>query len=424
MTRAMGLLMALTVTGCEPARNWAVRMFSNEYEARDAGGGQRDGALSPIYDGADAERARIPVRLRPVADGFTAITDVQFPPGASDRMVVLEKGGKAWVMRAGAEGYGDRALLMDVNVEVASEQGLLGLAFHPGFAENGRFYVNYVAKKPDGDCTEIAEWTVADPSAEIWTTAPSRTILSVRQPYANHNAGQVIFGPDGMLYVGFGDGGWRDDPHAHGQNRRSFLGAMLRLDVDHPTDTRGYAIPADNPFIQDATYAPEAWAIGLRNPWRYSFDTNGRMIVADVGQNTYEEVDVVTAGDNLGWSVREGRHCFPPSVDGCPVPGEDGIVDPIYEYPHAEGTSITGGYVVTHPQDAALNGKYVFGDFTSGRIWALELPEEKKANPDVALVHSLGRFGMLISTFGRDADGRVYVADYQSGLVYRIEGSG
>ena len=143
------------------------------------------------------------------------------------------------------------------------------------------------------------------------------------------------------------------------------------------------------------------------------------MIVADVGQNAYEEVDIVTAGANLGWNVREGRHCFPPSASRCPQPGADRIVDPIYEYPHSEGTSITGGYVAA---GGALNGKYVFGDFTSGRIWALDLPEETRPDPAVAPVHTLGRFGVLISTFGRDSDGRVYVGDYQGGKVYRIEG--
>lgn len=422
--RWIGGMVWLTLSGCEALQRAAVSLFSSPYEAREARAADVDGTLKPVFDGADASRPRLAAQLSPVASGFSAITDVQFPPGDANRMVVLEKGGKVWALQRDGSRYAQKTLLLDVDVVVASEQGLLGMAFHPEFQDNGRIFLHYVVGRAGGDYSEVAEWTIADPNAATWSATPSKTILTLLQPYANHNAGQVIFGPDGMLYVGFGDGGWRDDPHQHGQNSKSWLGSMLRIDVDRSAGEKHYAIPADNPFRENASYAPETWATGLRNPWRYSFDGQGRMIVADVGQNTYEEVDIVTAGANLGWNVREGRHCFPPSESVCPTPGEDGIVDPIYEYPHAEGTSITGGYVVQSVGDGPLNGKYVFGDFTSGRIWALELPAETRADPPMAPVMGLGRFGVLISTFGRDADGHVYVADYQKGTVYRIEAGG
>ena len=423
MRAVVVLVMAAGLTGCESVRDLAVKMLDDGYEVQEIGTAQAGTGPAAVFDGIDRDRERINVRLREVASGFAAPTDIQFPPGDSERMIVLEKGGKGHLLKRQPDGgFGAGQVFLDVDVLVASEQGLLGAAFHPRFAENGKLYLNYVAERADGAYTVIAEWTVAEPAAASWTAALSRVVLRARQPYANHNAGQLAFGPDGMLYIGLGDGGFRNDPHEHGQDRKTWLGAMLRVDVDRKDPGKEYAVPPDNPFVSDSAYQPEIWATGLRNPWRYSFDERGRLLVADVGQDLWEEIDLVSAGDNLGWNRREGQHCFPEGAD-CPAPKPGGLVDPIHEYNHeGAGTSVTGGYVATAADYGAIKGRYVFGDFTSGRLWALDLPAQASAAPDPAPVYALGRWGMLISTFGRDAAGHVYVADYSGGGIYRIEG--
>ena len=343
------------------------------------------------------------IRLEPVAQGFAQVTDIQFPPGSSTEMVVLQKPGTAWVQPLGS---GERRKLFALDVATASEMGLLGLAFHPKFPADARVFVNYVVKGP---VSRIAELTL-DPAA--WTMKSERILLTVEQPYVNHKAGQVAFGPDGFLYIGWGDGGSGGDPHGHGQDLTTMLGSMLRIDVDRRDGNRAYGIPADNPFLGQKDVPPETWAYGLRNPWRFSFDPKGRMVVADVGQNKYEEIDLVAAGDNLGWNIREGKHCYQPPT-GCRT---EGLVDPIFEYGRDEGISVTGGYVATATDVPAIANKYVFGDFGSGNIWALTLPEAR-SDAEATL---LGQWEVQISTFGRDGQGRVYVGDFGSGTIYRI----
>ena len=344
-----------------------------------------------------------PIRLEPVAQGFAQVTDIQFPPGSSTEMVVLQKTGTAWVQTLGASG---RRKFFTLDVETGSEMGLLGLAFHPKFPDDPRVFVNYVVKGP---VSRIAELTI-DPAA--WTMKSERILLTVEQPYGNHKAGQVAFGPDGFLYIGWGDGGSGGDPHGNGQDLTTMLGSMLRIDVDRKDGDRPYGIPADNPFVGQKDVPPETWAYGLRNPWRFSFDPKGRMVVADVGQNKYEEIDLVAAGDNLGWNIREAKHCFEPPK-GCRT---EGLVDPIFEYGRDEGISVTGGYVATATDVPAIADKYVFGDFGSGQIWALTLPQTRQ-DAEATL---LGKWDVQISTFGRDAQGRVYVGDYGGGTIYRI----
>jgi len=301
----------------------------------------------------------------------------------------------------------------EVDVVTVSEQGLLGLAFHPKFAENGKFYLNYTPSGVRTEVTRIAEWVA--PGGDLSATpVETRVILEQEQPYQNHNAGQIAFGPDGLLYIGFGDGGLRADPLSAGQDGNNWLGAMLRVDVDSPADGKEYGIPADNPGLSKPDWKPEVWAIGLRNPWRYSFAPDGRLVVADVGQNLYEEVTILPAGGNAGWSRREAGHCFPPS-SSC---DKGDLVDPIHEYPRGAGTSITGGYVSTGDAVPALKGKYVFADFTSGRVWALDLPATTEGS---ATVHALGKWPALISTFGRDGAGDLYMGDYGKGAVYKLK---
>ena len=407
------ILSLLSLLGCESFRAAVVSVYPQDYEAEAVGVAHAGTGPVAVFDGADAERDRLNIRLRVVAEDFVNPVDIQFPPGESQRMVVLEKSGSAYLLSG--EGFSDRHRFLSIDVLTASEQGLLGLAFHPKFADNGRFFTNATVEHAEGEVTRITEWKVV-PGAEKWSPEEVREIFTVRQPYANHNAGQLAFGPDGMLYIGLGDGGWRDDPEGHGQNGKTLLGSMLRLDVDSGAP---YAIPSDNPFLGSDDVADEAWAIGLRNPWRYSFDPAGRLIVADVGQNAFEEVHIVSRGDNLGWARWEGRSCFPPDTQDCSA---EGMTAPIYTYPRSEGVSITGGYVVTDSAAGGLTGKYVFGDFASGRLWALDLPASVQEGDPEAKVYALGRWGVLLSTFGQDGQGRVFLADYGSGDILQIEG--
>lgn len=414
MNRRLSALGLIGAVACTDVRALIIDHYPTGYgETLDAPLAER---MVGRFDGNDAARTQLPVALAPVVRGLTEPTDVQFPPNRSDVVVVLEKGGKARVFDV-AMGR-ELGRLLDLDVQTRSEQGLLGLAFHPAFGPTGgHVFTHEIVKKGGGEVSRISRWTVRIQD-DSWSSADEQTVLEVPQPYANHNAGQVQFGPDGMLYVGFGDGGWRDDPHGNGQDPTSFLGAMLRLDVDHAPAGEGYAIPKDNPYLGQGDVPDEVWATGLRNPWRFSFAPDGRMVVADVGQNLWEEVDIVSEGDNLGWARREGRHCFPPD-QACGDPAASGFVEPIWEYGRDDGQSITGGYVYTGAAMPALEGRYIVGDFLSGRVWAVGLPRDVAGAP-LEKATALGRFDVLISSFGRDAAGEVYMADYKSGSLFRL----
>lgn len=397
------------VFSCSDIRHTLVPVFSPEYEPAEKAAANQ---LHPDFDGNDASRARIDVALTLIETGFIQTTDLQFVPNDPSLLIVLEKAGIAKWFDLETKKSG---VLFQIAVLDVSEQGLLGLAFHPKFLENGRMYFNYTPTSNNKEVTRVAEWTVP-PGSDLRTVKPveKRTIIEIVQPYQNHNAGQLAFGPDGYLYFGLGDGGWADDPHNHGQDLATALGSMFRIDVDKAEGSKQYAVPADNPFIGREGILPETWAYGLRNPWRYSFAPDGRLVVADVGQDLFEEIDLVDKGANLGWKIREARHCFDPK-EGCKT---EGLVDPIFEYGREDGGSVTGGFVALADSVPAIKGKYVFGDFLSGRLWALDLPE--KAGAD-AKVYALGRWPILPSTFGRDAEGRLYVADYPSMNIYRID---
>ena len=396
---------------CLSVRHSIVNLMTPEYEPP----GKPDDPFQPLFVGPDADRDKLEVALVPVAERVIQATDLQFVPGDPQLMIALEKAGRAlWFdLSSGKQG-----LLFETAVVDDSEQGLLGLAFHPSFAGNGRLFVNATEAVGGKDHTVVSEWTVPA-GVDLRTAKPQRgeTLLEVFQPYPNHNAGQLAFGPDGKLYVGLGDGGWKDDPHDNGQNPATLLGSMLRLDVDDRAAGKAYGVPSDNPWVATDGHRPEAWAIGLRNPWRYCFDARGRLIVADVGQDAFEEVTMLYSGANAGWRVREADHCFQPSTDCL----SGGMVAPIYEYGRDDGGSITGGYVARGGHVPALDGKYVFADFLSGAFWAIDLPEEVSDNPPKSKVWALGKWPMLPSTFGQDEAGRVYVAGYRSGKVFRLE---
>jgi glucose/arabinose dehydrogenase len=298
-----------------------------------------------------------------------------------------------------------------------NERGLLGLAFHPAFRSNGKFYVNYT-RKPDG-ATVVDEYRVTT-NKNVVSTSTRRQVLVIAQPYANHNGGGMAFGPDGYLYIGMGDGGSGGDPQQRAQNLNSLLGKMLRIDVNGTSPGRAYRIPSTNPYV-GRSGLDEIWSNGLRNPWRWSFDRlTGDLWIGDVGQGTWEEVDRSTAasgrgrGLNYGWDVLEGRHCFEPA-SGCSTSGK---TMPMVEYAHASSgganCSITGGYVYRGVRFPLLRGGYVFGDYCSGRIWAVDA-----AGPAQATATLLPISAPNIVSFGQDEDGELYVVS-QNGTINQI----
>jgi glucose/arabinose dehydrogenase len=394
------MLALLSLLACDSARRGVIELLDSPYSPQLA-----SETLEPTWSARDLERERLDVNLIPIAEGLEQPTDFRFYDGV---LLVTEKTGK---LRWFDPADGTSGTLLDLDVLTVSEQGLLGLELHPDFADNGRLFVNYTPAVKGGDISRVESWVLSSPrEIKVASAQQERVILEVDQPYQNHNAGALAFGPDGMLYVGWGDGGFRFDHLEQGQDRSSFLGSMLRIDVDGAAP---YEVPPDNPFVGEEGVKPELWAWGLRNPWRYSFAPDGRLVVADVGQDRYEEVSIVGKGDNLGWKVREALHCFEPE-EGCP---EEGFVDPVYEYGRDDGQSITGGFVYTGERLPQLSGRYVFGDFISGRIWAIALPKQGAAGAALAL----GQWPVLISSFGRDGDGELYLADYGRGAIFRID---
>jgi glucose/arabinose dehydrogenase len=320
----------------------------------------------------------------------------------------VEKKGLIWSF-PNQEPVSGASLFADISGRVESgplEAGLLGLAFHPAFAVNGTVFLSYTHRAGDRLVSRISEFgtlggaTILDPDSE-------RIVLEVDQPFNNHNGGHLAFGPEGYLYIGFGDGGLGGDPLDHGQNTDSVLGSLLRIDVDAAIP---YGIPEDNPFVIGGG-RPEIHAWGFRNPWRFSFDRGtGELWVADVGQEDWEEVNKVEAGKNYGWNIKEGSHCF--KTDPCDGPD---LEDPIAEYDHKEGRSITGGFVYRGTALSFLSGVYVFGDFVSGKIWGLSFAGEGVAERQL-LVDS----GLSISSFGEGHNGDLYILDFETGGIFRL----
>jgi len=294
-------------------------------------------------------------------------------------------------------------------VSCCNERGLLGLAFHPHYAANGLFFIDYTA--PNGDVT-IARYSVLASDSNRADVASGSAILTIsHSEFANHNGGQMQFGPDGYLYIGVGDGGSGGDPHDHGQDLGQLLGKLLRIDVDRPP----YAIPSTNPFASRPGARGEIWAYGLRNPWRFSFDREtGDLWIADVGQDKYEEVDLQPAssagGQDYGWRLMEATHCYNPSTN-CPTVS---LTMPILEYSHSFGCSITGGYRYRGARFPRLRGIYFYGDYCSGTIWGAT-----QAN-GAWTSRTMLSTSLAISTFGEDASGELYVADIAGGVLYQV----
>ena len=350
-----------------------------------------------------------------VQEAFPGITfnrplDLQNAGDGSGRLFVVEQGGRIYVF--GNSPAADTGLFLDISDRVddsGNEKGLLGLAFHPAFKDNGSFFVNYT----DRNNTVISRFTVDPDNPDSADPSSEEVLLTFSQPYSNHNGGQLTFGPrDGYLYIATGDGGSGGDPQGNGQNRETLLGKILRMDVDSKDSGLNYAIPPDNPFTGNTEgYREEIYAYGLRNPWRFSFDPlTNRLWAADVGQDTVEEIDLIEKGGNYGWNIMEGSLCFNPPA-GC---DPKGLELPVYEYEHPLGDSITGGYVYRGEELPMLQGAYIYGDFVSGLIWGLWY-EEGKGNRNFTLAET----GLNISSFGIDEDNELYLTAFD-GKIYRL----
>jgi glucose/arabinose dehydrogenase len=341
-----------------------------------------------------SEGLQLPVHIAHAGDG-------------SGRMFVVEQGGRVQLLQAGAP---QSPPFLDIasRVSCCGERGLLSMAFPPAFASKGYFYVNYTNTVGD---TAIARYRLgtsphlADPTSE-------EIILTVRQPFANHNGGQLAFGPDGFLYIGMGDGGSGGDPQNNAQNPASLLGKLLRIDVE--SGGAPYAVPVSNPFVNTPSVRPEIWALGLRNPWRFSFDRQtGDLYIGDVGQNAYEEVNFQPAtsagGENYGWNLMEGTHCF--RSETC---NQAGLTLLVAEYTHAQGCSVTGGMVYRGRRFPRLQGIYFYADYCSGRVWGLR--HDGSAWQNAVLLET----PYTITSFGEDEEGELYLTDYAAGDIYRL----
>lgn len=351
------------------------------------------------------------VQVVEIAQGFSFPLYVTHAGDGSGRIFVLEQPGKIWIIQDGvrlSEPFLDLAPIVSQDVlSRYSERGLLGIAFHPNYAENGEFFVNYTDRQ---GTTQIARYRVSDDPNRADPNS-GEILLSIPQPFPNHNGGHMDFGPDGYLYISVGDGGAAGDPLQAGQDRTTLLGTLIRIDVDN-TDGAPYGIPEDNPFVGHDRFLPEIWAWGLRNVWRFSFDREtGDVYIADVGQNVWEEVNFQPAdspgGENYGWNIFEASH---PYSMGTP-PAD--MVYPIAEYRHTDGNcSVTGGYVYRGELLPDLVGAYFFGDFCTGQIWATyrDLNGEWQTNTFINIRRQ-------ISSFGEDEQGELYVVDYRGAIL-------
>jgi glucose/arabinose dehydrogenase len=369
------------------------------------GGG--DSQVSAVSPSVSPQIALVPKYV-----GLSSPVGVTHAGDNTGKLYVVEQAGR---IRLIDNGTLLPAAFLDISARVLSggERGLLGLAFPPGYATSGRIFVNYT-RIQDG-ATVIARFLrtanspVADPNSEV-------ILLTIPQPFANHNGGQLAFGPnDGFLYIGMGDGGSGGDPDNNAQNPASLLGKMLRIDVESAPDPGlPYAVPPNNPFVQNPAFDNEIWALGLRNPWRFSFDRQtGDLYIADVGQNLFEEVNFQPAaspgGENYGWRIMEGAHCF-----NDPACNPSGMVLPVAEYGHGPACSITGGFVYRGQAYPGIQGVYLYADFCSGQFWGL------RRNGAVWQNTLLLTEPHSISSFGEDQAGNLYATDLGAGIVYEV----
>lgn len=350
-------------------------------------------------------------RLQEVAAGLSVPLYLTSPPGDASRLFIAEKTGAIRIVKDGVL-LPEPFLNLSDRVSAGDEQGLLGLAFDPAFATSGMFVVHYTDL---AGSTTLSRFLISSSDPDRAEPASEALILTAAQPFANHNGGQIVFGPDGLLYLGLGDGGSSGDPENRGQVLSDLLGSILRIDVRTGDP---YTVPADNPFVGQPEVRPEVWSYGLRNPWRFSFDRNtGDLYIGDVGQSQREEINVTEAADdagrgvNFGWSIMEGSICF--REQGC---DQTGLVLPTLEYGHGEGCSVTGGYVYRGTAIAELQGHYFYGDFCSGEVRSFRY--DAGAVSDATSWPTLSPGGAILS-FGEDTAGELYVLE-AAGRVFRI----
>jgi glucose/arabinose dehydrogenase len=370
-------------------------------------------ASAPVS--ADFDPSHIWISLPLSAGGFTNPVLVTNAGDSSGRLFVVEQGGRIRIIKNGSV-LATPFLDIHNGISTGGEQGLLGLAFHPNYKTNHKLYVNFTNRNGD---TAISEYRVTTNPDRV-STATGRRIITIDQPYSNHNGGNLAFGPDGYLYIGMGDGGSAGDPGNRAQNVNSLLGKILRINVNGTSGSRQYRIPSSNPYV-GRTGRDEIWARGLRNPWRWSFDrATGNLWIGDVGQARYEEIDRSTKGTrgagwgvNYGWHVMEGQRCYIPS-SGCSTSGK---TLPLLEYTHDYGCSVTGGFVYRGNAYPMLRGGYFFADYCSGRIWTVSAGARSPATRTF-LLHA----NMNISSFGESQSGELYLVDHAGGGVYRVVG--
>jgi len=335
---------------------------------------------------------------------FAQPLDLQVANDGSNRIFIAEKAGVIRVFE-NESSINESNIFLDLGaIASSSEQGLLGFAFHPNFQSNGYVYVYYT---PNSNFAFVSRFTLLQENSQMADLNSELVILEIPQPQTNHNGGQLTFGPDGYLYVAVGDGGGGGDPDGNAQNRSNLLGNILRIDIDDTQEGLNYAIPVDNPFANEPNLRSEIYAFGFRNPWRMSFDSQtGKLWTGDVGQGEIEEIDVVTLGGNYGWNLFEGTACFSGNCDNT------NLIPPVFEYVQDNGDrSITGGYVYHGSSITSIRGKYVYGDFVSGRIWAL--------NEDGSANELITESRLSIASFGTDANEELYILAFD-GSIYKL----
>lgn len=366
---------------------------------------------APAPTDSDPAKADIPrLQVQRLFPNITLRRPVQAvqAPGDDRHLYVLEQAGRVMRLDLTKPDATEAEVWMDIREQVNSagnELGLLSIVFDPKFAETHQFFLYYTANKPLR--SELTRFDVA-PATGMPVLKSAKVFLEVKQPYSNHNGGTALFGPDGMLYLSLGDGGAANDPHGNSQNMAALLGKIIRIDVRRSEGGEPYAIPADNPFVDNPKAAPEIWATGLRNVWRMSFDRKtGQLYAGDVGQNAYEEVDLIVKGGNYGWNPREGLHAFD---KGKPGTAGAAYIDPIAEYPHDQGVSVTGGHVYRGSKWPSLQGVYLYADYAFGTIWGLRCNGDRCTPSEVVWQRHGGK--SMWSSFGELNNGELVLCAF------------
>lgn len=344
---------------------------------------------------------------------FDMPVELTSPTDNTNRIFVIEQKGVIQVFDNNA-GIKKSTVFLDIEKQASSggEMGLLGLAFHPEYKTNGYFYINYTRRNPLE--TVISRFKISSSDPNVADPGSEKVLLRFDQPFDNHNGGKVAFGNDGFLYIATGDGGSWGDPNNRAQNRKDLLGKILRIDVNKQVGTINYGIPADNPYAGNKEgYREEVYAYGMRNPWRFNFDRKtGQLWAGDVGQNKLEEIDIIEKGGNYGWKIMEASECYRTST--CE---SNGLQPPVWSYVQGPetGQSITGGYICRDKNLPSLTGKYIYGDFVTGNIWALTHQNKKAVKND-----RIAKIDGGLPSFGEDSRGNLYVLSYNPGKIYKL----